>query len=245
MSNTILTISIISDKIQKSNPHVTKNIFTFPCFLCNIIVTYGKEGKTMTQDIGKRIAQIRRDRGYNQEQLAEMARISRVTLARYETGVIEPGAFALSRLADALGVSTDEILCRTEKLPPFIGMVKDAVPIIGDVACGTPIMAEQNIDGYTHLPDGVNADFALRCKGDSMTPTFLPGDYVLIRQQPEVEQGQIAAVGIEDEATLKRFYRKDDKIILISDNHTYSPLIYPVGSEVRIYGLAVGCVRTL
>lgn len=199
----------------------------------------------MTQDIGRRIAQIRRDRGYNQEQLAEMARISRVTLARYETGVIEPGALALSRLADALGVSTDEILCRTEKLPPFIGMVKDAVPIIGDVACGTPIMAEQNIDGYTHLPDGVYADFALRCKGDSMTPTFLPGDYVLIRQQPEVEQGQIAAVGIEDEATLKRFYRKDDKIILISDNHTYSPLIYPVGAEVRIYGLAVGCVRTL
>jgi len=199
----------------------------------------------MQNNIGKRIAELRRERGLNQEELAELAMLHRVTVAKYETGQVEPGASAISRIADALGVSADIILCRSEKVPPFLHMVKDAVPIIGNVACGSPIMAEQNIDGYTQLPDGVNADFALRCKGDSMTPTFLPGDYVLIRQQPEVEQGQIAAVGIEDEATLKRFYRKDDKIILISDNHTYSPLIYPVGSEVRIYGLAVGCVRTL
>ena len=71
----------------------------------------------MGNDIGRRIAQIRRDRGYNQEQLAEMALLSRITLARYETGAIEPGALALSRIADALGTSTDEQLCRTEKLP--------------------------------------------------------------------------------------------------------------------------------
>lgn len=64
----------------------------------------------MQNDIGKRIAELRRERGYNQEQLAEMSLLNRVTLARYETGVIEPGALALARIADALGVSTDELL---------------------------------------------------------------------------------------------------------------------------------------
>ena len=197
----------------------------------------------MKKDIGKRIAEMRRERGYNQEQLAEMAMISRITLARYETGVIEPGAFALSRIADALGVSTDELLCRTEKLPPFLQIVKNAVPVIGEIACGVPITAEQNIEGYADLPDGVHADFALRCKGESMQPTFKPDDLVLIRQQETVEPGQIAAVGINGEATLKRFYKSGDGIMLVADNPSFAPQVYPAGSDVQIYGLAVGYVR--
>lgn len=197
----------------------------------------------MNAEIGKRIAQIRRERGYNQEQLAEMAMVNRVTLARYETGVIEPGAFALSRIADALGVSTDELLCRVEKLPPFIPIIGRAIPVIGEIACGKPITAEQNIEGYAELPDGVTADFALRCKGDSMTPTFQPGDLVLIRQQPEVLPGQIAAVGIDVEATLKRFYQDGGGVLLVADNPAYPPQSYKAGAEIKIYGLAVGFVR--
>jgi repressor LexA len=142
-----------------------------------------------------------------------------------------------------LGVSADELLCRVDKLPPFINIVKDAVPIVGDIVCGKPITAEQNIDGYAELPDGVTADFALRCKGDSMTPTFQPGDLVLIRQQPEVQPGQIAAVGIDGEATLKRFYKNGDGVVLIADNPAYPPQVYPAGTDVRVYGLAVGFVR--
>jgi len=194
-------------------------------------------------EIGKRIAELRRERGLNQEELAELAMLHRVTVAKYETGQIEPGALAIGRIADALGVSADELLCRVDKLPPFINMVKDAVPIVGDIACGKPITAEQNIDGYAELPDGVAADFALRCNGDSMTPTFQPGDLVLIRQQPEVQQGQIAAVGIDGEATLKRFYKNGDGVVLIADNPAYPPQVYPAGTDVRVYGLAVGFVR--
>lgn len=197
----------------------------------------------MKYDIGRRIAELRRERGYNQDQLAEMAMINRVTLARYETGVIEPGVLALGRIADALGVTTDELLCRTPKLPPFITMVKNAVPIVGEIACGQPITAQQNIEGYAELPDGVYADFALKCKGDSMTPTFQPGDLVLIHQQPQVEPGQIAAVGIDGEATLKRFYQQPDGIVLVADNPAFPPQVYTAGSDVQIYGLAVGFVR--
>jgi repressor LexA len=197
----------------------------------------------MKNDIGKRIAELRRERGYNQEQLAEMAMLNRVTLARYETGVIEPGALAIGRIADALGVSTDEILCRVAKLPPFIPIVRDAVPIVGEIACGQPITAQQNIEGFAELPDGVTADFALRCKGESMAPTFKAGDLVLIRQQPEVEPGQIAAVGIDGEATLKRFYKNGDGVVLVAENPAFPPQVYPAGADVTVYGLAVGFVR--
>lgn len=199
----------------------------------------------MKNDVGKRIAAIRRERGYNQEELAEMAMISRITLARYETGIIEPGAFALSRIADALNVSTDELLCRTEKLPPFIGIARNAVPIVGEIACGVPITAEQNISGFADLPDGVHADFALVCKGDSMTPTFFDGDLVLIRQQPDVEDGQIAAVGVDGEATLKHIYKNTDGVLLVSDNPKFAPQVFPAASAPVIYGKAIGFVRKL
>lgn len=197
----------------------------------------------MQNDVGRRISEIRREKGYSQEELAEMALLSRVTLARYETGMIEPGVFALSRIADALNVSTDELLCRTEKLPPFIQLVNSSVPIIGEIACGSPITAEQNTEGYAELPDGVHADFALRCRGDSMEPTFDQGDLVLIRQQPDVTNGQIAAVGIEDSATLKRVYKQDNGIVCVSDNPAYPPMFFPAGEGIKIYGIAVGYVR--
>lgn len=196
-------------------------------------------------EIGKRIAQLRRERGISQEELSELALLHRVTVAKYETGQVEPGASALSRIADALGVSTDEILCRVDKLPPFVPIVRASVPVVGEIACGVPITAEQNTEGFADLPDGVAADFALRCKGDSMTPTFLDGDLVLIRQQPEVEDGQIAAVGIDGEATLKHFYKTPGGVLLVSDNPKFAPMAYPAASAPIVYGKAVGFVRKL
>ena len=197
----------------------------------------------MQKDLGKRIAELRRERGINQETLAELTMLHRVTIAKYETGQVEPGALALGRIADALGVTTDELLCRTEKTPPFLPIAKGAVPIVGSIACGQPITAEENIEGFADLPEGVSADFALRCKGDSMATTLLDGDIVLIRQQPDVSNGQIAAVGVDGEATLKRFYKTEAGIILIADNAKFQPQVYPIDAGVQIYGLAVGFVR--
>lgn len=195
----------------------------------------------MDNIIGRRIAELRRERGLNQDELAELAALHRVTIAKYETGQVEPGARALTKIADALGVTADEILCRTQRLPAFIQMVKNAVPIVGDIACGEPITAEQNIDGYAELPDGVTADFALRCKGDSMRPTFHEGDLVLFRQTPDVENGQIAAVGIDGEATLKHVYKIPEGLLLVADNPTYPPVL--ATENVVIYGKAIGFVR--
>lgn len=210
---------------------------------CNLYVTIHCGGDTMTIDIGKRIAALRRERGLSQDKLSELTDIHRVLIGKYETGKNEPSIQSLSRIADALGVTTDELLCRTGKLPPFLGLIRHAVPIVGDIACGTPITAQENVDGYADLPEGVAADFALKCKGDSMTPTFLDGDLVLIRQQPEVEDGQIAAVGIDGEATLKRLHRMEGGIMLIADNPTFAPIY--IKGELVVYGKAVGFVRML
>jgi repressor LexA len=200
----------------------------------------------MLGEIGKRIAELRKEREMTQDDLADKSHISRISIARYETGVIEPGVLSISRIADALGVSTDELLCRTNKLPPFLSMIRNTIPVIGDIACGTPITAQENVDGYVDLPEGVAADFALKCKGESMTPTFLDGDIVLIRQQPEVEDGQIAAVSVDNEATLKRFYKREDGVLLVADNPAFAPIYVKAGAgDLVVYGKVVGFVRMI
>ena len=122
------------------------------------------------------------------------------------------------------------------------------VPLIGTIACGTPITAEQNIKSYIGVPAAWRADFALECHGDSMAPTICDGDVVCIRKQPEVEQGQIAAVRIGEEATLKHFYYQNDVMTLLADNSSVCPpMVYtgPQLEEVEVEGLAVGFCRGL
>ena len=122
------------------------------------------------------------------------------------------------------------------------------VPVLGTIACGTPITAEQNVKSYIGIPAAWHADFALECHGDSMAPTICDGDVVCIRSQPEVEQGQIAAVRIGEEATLKHFYRQGDVVSLIADNPAVCPPMVFAGQELEemaIEGLAVGYCRGL
>ncbi len=122
------------------------------------------------------------------------------------------------------------------------------VPLVGTIACGSPILAEENTEAMVPLPDGVRADFALRCKGNSMIKARIcDGDIVYIRQQPTVENGEIAAVLIGDEATLKRYYFSDDQLILKPANDDV-PSFYFRDLEledVRILGKAVAFTSTL
>ena len=122
------------------------------------------------------------------------------------------------------------------------------IPLIGSIACGEPITAEQNIEKMVDVPEYIRCDFSLTCHGDSMSPTICNGDIVCIRCQPEVEQGEIAAVRVGEEATLKHFHRQGDAVMLLADNAAVCPPMFYAGeqlSELHIEGKAVGLCRGL
>lgn len=119
------------------------------------------------------------------------------------------------------------------------------LPVIGTIACGTPILAEQNIEDMVNVPSFVHADFVLRCSGDSMINAHIrDGDLVCIRIQPDVDDGQIAAVLIGEDATLKRVYHRPDGVMLMAENPAYPPMVY-IGEEcedIHIMGKAITCI---
>lgn len=116
------------------------------------------------------------------------------------------------------------------------------IPLLGTIACGEPILATENIDKYIEMPESVGGTFALKCKGDSMINAHIfDGDVVYIREQPNVENGEIAAVLIGDEATLKRVYKYPSKVVLRPENPLYNDITYAEEemNDVRILGKAV------
>lgn len=117
-----------------------------------------------------------------------------------------------------------------------------AVPLLGTIACGKPILAVENVSCYVRIDEEVNVDFALECKGDSMiNARIFDGDIVYIREQPDVENGEIAAVLIGEEATLKKVYKYPSKIVLCPENPLYDDIVYSEEkmNEVRILGKAI------
>ena len=207
------------------------------------------------------IKRLRVERGITQEQLASMLKISRSTVGMYETGSREPDFETLEAIADIFNVDVDYLMGRSlverkhpvtpsSVIPSGFIPVPDmvSVPLIGSIACGTPILAEENIKQYIGIPAAWRADFALECHGDSMAPKICDGDIVCIRKQSEVETGQIAAVRIGEEATHKHFYRQGDVVQLIAENSAVCPPMVYSGrqlEEIQIEGLAVGFCRGL
>lgn len=210
---------------------------------------------------GERMKQRRKEIGFSAEKVAERLGVSPATIYRYEKGDIEKVPVdSLAELAKILQTTPAYLMGWEEQptpkptspapIPPgFMPMPEMVqVPLIGTIACGTPITAEQNIKSYIGVPAAWRADFALECHGDSMAPTICDGDVVCIRKQPEVEQGQIAAVRIGEEATLKHFYYQNDVMTLLADNSSVCPpMVYtgPQLEEVEVEGLAVGFCRGL
>lgn len=183
---------------------------------------------------------LRKRSNMSQQQLADATRLTRSAVSMYETGKREPDFETLEIFADFFNVSMDTLTGRSnERTPPISVTMR---PRIGAIACGEPILAEQNFDGYDAVPDFVNCDFTLVCKGDSMIGARIcDGDIVCIKQQPEVENGQIAAVQIgEDSATLKRIRYLPGGVALWPENPAYSPMIFTGEdvSKIRILGLA-------
>lgn len=196
--------------------------------------------------IGDNIRYLRKMAGLSQNQLAKKLDIKQASVSNWESGKTLPDTKYLSKLMEVFSVSMDALFSNEQHRElDSIRVIRNAVPILGNIACGERVTPDTNAEGFADIPDGIHADFALRCKGDSMSPTFLDGDLVLIRKQPEVENGQIAAINIDNETTLKHIYRQDNGILLVADNPLYQPIYVPVNSdrEIIIHGLAIGYTR--
>lgn len=208
-------------------------------------------------NFGSILKNLRISRNITQGELAAKLGISRSAVGMYETGGREPDFEMMEAIADIFNVDMDYLMGRSQverkhpitppnsEIPPgFQPMPKmKKVPLIGAIACGDPITAIENRDGEIDAPEDMNCDFALRCKGDSMIGAGIhDGDAVYIHIQPEVENGEIAAVRIGDEATLKRVYLHSDYIELRPENSAYESIIRrrEEMNDVHIEGKAVG-----
>lgn len=172
------------------------------------------------------IRRLREQLGLSQEELAQRVGYKdRSSIAKIEAGLVDLSASKLSAFASALGVTTAALLEQPlpDGLLPLPKMGR--IPLIGSIACGAPILAEEHIEGYADMPGDIHADFCLRCVGDSMVGArIFDGDIVYIRQQETVENGEIAAVLIGSEATLKRVRLFPDHICLEPENPMYRPI---------------------
>ena len=196
---------------------------------------------------GKNLKQLRLQNKQTQTELAQAIGLSFSTISMYERGERKPDFETLEIIADYFNVTIDGLIGGDREdanvknilpIPKF-----NRVPLLGTIACGEPILAQENVEGEVDIPEQIRADFALRCKGDSMIDARIcDGDIVYIKQQPTVENGQIGAVLIGDEATLKKVYITEGTVTLMACNTNYAPLVYSGEklNEIRILGKAVG-----
>lgn len=200
-----------------------------------------------------RIKSRRTELGLTVEELAhKMGYKDKSSISKIENGKADIPQSKIAAFADALQTTPAYLMGWEEQpepkkptIPPgFEPMPKmKKIPLIGAIACGEPITAEQNIEKMVDVPENIRCDFSLTCHGDSMVDAGIHDkDVVYIRIQLEVENGEIAAVRIDGEATLKRVYYNPGTLTLMPANPAYAPMIY-TGSqleEVHIEGKAVG-----
>lgn len=199
---------------------------------------------------GDKLRRLREENGLSQEELGAKLGTSRQVISRYETSQRSPKISVVVRLAAALGVPLDyfneenSVAHAIKNADSILQIETYKLPLLGDIACGKPIYADEDFESYIEVSTDISADFALRAKGDSMTGARIyDGDIVFVRQQPTVDSGDIAVVIIDDEATLKRVYwLRDGSIELRAENPSYPPI--HVGGEneyrsIHILGKAI------
>ncbi len=213
----------------------------------------------------ERMRQLRKQNHLTQEQLAQKLRkqynlkTDRVMISKWETGFQTPGIYSISCMANIFGVSLDYLngkdnsaqsSAATSALPSPVEMeayglrsiTMKKFPMLGEIACGEPIYCNQDYETFIEASANIKADFCLEAKGDSMiNARIFNGDIVFIRAQNDVENGEIAAVVIDDTATLKRVYKHQNSLELRAENPMHKPInLEGVEMEtVRILGKAV------
>lgn len=195
--------------------------------------------------LSNKLRSLRRARGLTLEAVAEAVGTSKQTIHRYETGAIaNVPAEKVEALARVLDVTPNALMGWDGGATNLIPIRTRRLPLLGKIACGKPIYAEEEHESYAAVDGDTDADFCLRASGDSMIGArIFDGDIVFIRAQHTVDNGEIAAVIIDEEATLKRVYYYPDKqkLILSPENPKYEPLVF-IGSElsaINIIGKAV------
>ncbi|MFR4701085.1 MAG: S24 family peptidase [Eubacterium sp.] len=210
-------------------------------------------------EISKRLLQLIEDNDISYGELSKKTNIPKSALQRYATGETEKIPITrIEVIAKALNTTAQFIMGWDENESynndifsiPGINPIPKTYkrPRLGTIACGEPILAEENIEAYDDIPDSIKCDFTLICKGDSMVNARInDGDIVYIKQQSQVDNGEIAAVLIDNEATLKRVYIYEDKVALQPENTKYPPFVYTKEdmNNIRILGKAVGFTSLL
>ncbi|MCD5488338.1 LexA family protein [Lactobacillus delbrueckii] len=190
---------------------------------------------------------------YKKADVVRQTGISESTVYDYFNGKTLPSPESIDKLARFFHVDKEQLdprfATRPENVVPVDRSHLVKIPLIGHIACGEPVTADQNVEGYIteYFPESVDPDsiFALKCEGDSMEPYILDGDIAYIRQQPEVEDGEIAAVLVDGDtrATLKRVKKVGDQVFLLPDNPRYSPIVLDADHPGKIIGKMIKMSR--
>ena len=193
----------------------------------------------------------------NMEQLDlayQLGRKSASSVSEWESGKYTPKIKVLYEIATIFDVDVDDLMHRDLSLAPTnVIEIKETknIPFIGSIACGDPILAEENISDYISFPSELlppsGRMFFLRASGNSMETTIKDGSLVMIRKQSDVENGEVAAVifNNQTEATLKRVKRQGNNIILVADNPAYLPILVDENNPVTIIGKAIKTINSI
>jgi len=211
----------------------------------------------MKKIFSERLQEALNLRGMKQVDLVEKTGISKSAISQYLSGEFQPKQSNTYKIAQALNVNEawllgynvpiEENRLNIFDIPNIMPLNTKKVPLLGSIAAGAPILAVEHSEDYIECAEHVRADFCLRIKGDSMAPRINDGDIVFIHRQPEIENGQIAAVYIDGEATLKRVYKASKSLQLIAENPDYPPIVctHDNCDDIQIIGKAIAFQRYL
>ncbi len=176
-------------------------------------------------EFGQRLHALMKEYGDTIYSLAEYLELKPSTVSRYNNGQYVPKAPTLELICRRYGVNPNWLMGENVPKTPSAG--SQTVPVLGDVAAGLPIWAEENYSGHVTVDPDEHVDFALRVRGDSMIGARIyNGDLVYVRRQPQVENGEIAVVLVDGEATVKRVFYYSDRLVLRPENEAFSDMIY-------------------
>lgn len=208
-----------------------------------------KKNNEFIEKSSKRIRQALEMNDMKQQELADKSGVSKNSISQYLSQRSIPSNISAGKMATVLGVNPMWLMGYDV---PMIKENSDSdagfdniypielhrIPVLGSVACGEPILMSEERENYIMSGMDIKADFCLIANGDSMiNARIMDGDVVFIRRQPVVENGEIAAVAIDDEATLKRFYRDGNTgtITLVAEKPAYAPMVFTKESQKNVF----------